>query len=349
MVMRLLGWKLAGKRVFLRADLNTDLEPRLFTQSLKFQRLLPTLTYLKAHGAHVTLVTHLGRPHGYDPKLSTQQLVPYFMQAGFSCIFSTPDTLSHYLTKSYDSILLENIRFYEQEEHASSSFAQKITEQCSFFIEDGFGVLARPETSVVTAAQLFKQEDRSIGLLIQRELDQLRPLKTHAKRPYLVMVGGGKPLEKLEMLYSFFGLATHIALCPGLSELPEAASFIRDARAAGIVLLIPTDYLFYNGKKISIGPQTYAAWQPIITSMQTIVYNGMMGILQAPETTLYTKKIFELFMHADAQVIIAGGDTSLAAQLWDITSNNIYLSTGGGSTLAYLSGNKLPGLDIIGA
>lgn len=347
--MRLLGWKLAGKRVFLRADLNTALEPTIFTQSLKFQRLLPTLAYLKAHGAHVTLVTHLDRPHGYDPKLSTQQLVPYFMQAGFSCIFSTPDTLSHCLTKSYDTILLENIRFYTQEEHASSAFAQKITEQCSFFVEDGFGVLARQETSIITAAQLFKQEDRSTGLLVQRELEELQPLKHTAKRPYLVMVGGGKPLEKLQTLYSFFDRATHIALCPGLSELPEAASFERDAHAAGIVLLVPTDYLIYEGKKISIGPKTYAAWQPIITSMQTIVYNGMMGIMHVPETTFYTKKIFELFMHTDAQVIIAGGDTSLAAQLWDITAKNIYLSTGGGSTLAYLGGNRLPGLEIIEA
>jgi phosphoglycerate kinase len=144
------------------------------------------------------------------------------------------------------------------------------------------------------------------------------------------------------MLYNFFDKATHIALCPGLSELPEAESFVRDARKAGLSVLVPEDHLTHKDKIISIGPKTLQKWQPILNGMKTIVYNGMMGTLEYPETTLYTKKLFEFFMQLEADIVIAGGDTTLAAQLWNISGNNIYLSTGGGSTLAYLSNQTLP-------
>ncbi|MBY0109566.1 MAG: phosphoglycerate kinase [Candidatus Babeliaceae bacterium] len=345
--MRMLSWNLAGKRVFLRADLNTDLKSTLFTKSLKFQRLLPTLYYLKERGARLTLATHVGKPGSYNPNYSTEQLTDFFIQAGFFCIWSNLENLKKALLHDVDVILLENLRFYPQEEWHSIEFAKKISHDAHFFIEDGFGVLARKETSIITTAQLFDVEYRSIGFAVNDELAHLVSIKDHATKPYMVIVGGGKGREKLEHLYNFFGKVTHIALCPGLSELPEAEGFMRDAQQAGIDVLKPTDYLMHKDKKISIGPLTFAAWKPVITRMSTIVYNGLMGMLEESETTQYTQKLFELFTQVQAKVIIAGGETSLAAKLWRIESKNIYLSTGGGSTLLYLSGQLLPGLEII--
>ncbi len=345
--VRMLGWQLAGKRVFLRADLNTHLEPPLFSQSLKFQRLLPTLHYLKERGARITVATHIGRPRGYDQSYSTERLTDFFIKAGFSCLFSTIENLKNALLQNADMVLLENLRFYPQEEWDSIEFAKKISQDAHFFIQDGFGVLARNETSIITTAGLFDRERRSIGCAVKDELDNLASIKNHAKKPYMVIVGGGKGEEKLEYLYNFFEKVTHIALCPGLSELSEAQSFIRDAQSAGIEVLTPIDYLMHEDKKISIGPKTYLAWEKLIKTMNTIVYNGMMGMLEQPETTQYTQKLFEFFMQARAEVVIAGGDTSHAAQLWKIESKNIYLSTGGGSTLLYLSGKTLPGLEVI--
>ena len=350
--MRMLSWALAGKRVFVRADLNTHLEPELFMQSLKFQRSLHTLRYLKAHGARVTLATHIDRPHGYDPRLSTQQLVDYFIQVGFSCVWSDIEGLEPLLDQGHDLLLLENVRFYPQKERQSVDFARKITKRCDFFVEDGFGVLARNDSSSTTAAGLFNPADRSYGFLVQHELAHLKFFKDHAKKPYLLMIGGGKGLEKLESAYHFFDTATHIALCPGVSELPESASFVRDARAAAIDVLMPLDYLMYGTQKMSIGPETYLAWKKIIMSMRTIVFNGLMGMLELPETTQYSRKLFELFVHAGAHdgadIVIAGGDSTLAAQLWGSLGERIYLSTGGGSTLKYLSGQPLPGLAVLG-
>ncbi len=344
----MLSWNLSEKRVFLRADLNTNLQPDLFAKSLKFQRLLPTLTYLKEQGARVTVATHIGRPHAYDQAYSTEKLTDHFIQAGFSCSWSTPENLSKKLEDRTDILLLENLRFYPQEEWDSIEFAKKITQKSDFFIEDGFGVLARHETSIITAAELFSPEKRSTGFLINEELTHLEPIKNGAKKPYMVIVGGGKGLEKLNMLYNFFDKATHITLCPGLSELPEAVRFVQDAQTAGITVLMPRDFILFDDKKISIGPKTFSDWQPVLKGMKTIVYNGMMGMLQQPETTEYTKKLFQLFTHLEAEIVIAGGDTTLAAQLWNINAKNIFLSTGGGATLSYVSGQNLPGLDIIG-
>lgn len=346
-MLRILNWNLAGKRVFLRADLNTHLHHALFEKSLKFNRLLPTLYFLKEHGARVTLATHIARPEGYDPAYSTEKLTDHFIKAGFSCRWTTLETMHDALDEDADILLLENLRFYSQESWGSREFAKKITQKCNFFIEDGFGAVARNETSIITAAELFNLQDRSIGFLIKDELEHLQPLRDFAKKPYMVMVGGGKGSEKLETLYRFFDRATHIALCPGLSELPEAAKFVHDAQKMNITVLMPLDYIMLEDKKISIGPKTFTLWQPIIMSMQTIVYNGMMGMLEYPETTTYTQKIFELLPQLKAQSVIAGGDTTAAAQLWNVSSERIFLSTGGGSTLTYLSDQNLPGLTIL--
>ncbi|CAM6002343.1 unnamed protein product [Sphagnum balticum] len=349
--LRMLNWNVAGKRVFVRADLNihpiTTHVVSSVTNTLKFQRLLPTLRWLKEHGARMTLATHIGRPNGYDTAYSTQPLTDYFSQAGFSTVWSTIPDLEKNSIQAADIILLENLRFYAQEEVQNPLFAQQMTHGADFFIEDGFGVLTRHESSVTTAAELFNPEHRSIGLLIQGELEHLQPLRNGPKKPYLVMVGGGKGAEKLDVLSSFFTRATHIALCPGLSELPEAPAFVKEARKAGITVLLPSDYCVYQDKNISIGPETFKAWQPILKTMETIVYNGMMGVQDAPETMVYTEKLFRLFMELPATILIAGGDTTQAAQRWGIEANNIYLSTGGGSTLAYLGGRPLPGLSVI--
>jgi 3-phosphoglycerate kinase len=343
----LLTWPLTNKRVFVRADLNTELTAPDFPQSLKFQRLLPTLEYIKKARARIVLATHIGRPHGFDAQFSTRQLTHYFNQAGFSCVYSTPENLPAMLDYNHDIILLENLRFYPEEEAQSNLFAQKITYKCDYFVEDGFGVLMRNETSITTAAQLFKPEKRSMGLLVAEELTHLRPLKKNPEKPFLVMVGGGKGEEKLKTLYHFLDKATHIALLPGLSELPEVQDFIHEAQKHGTIILMPEDYVIIDDQKISIGPKTLKNWQPLILSMQTIVYNGLMGFVDKPDTTVMTHKLFELFAQSTATVIIAGGDTTLAAQQWHITSDRIFLSTGGGATLSYLSGQKLPGLKIV--
>lgn len=343
---RMLSWSLTGKRVFVRTDLNTDLDYAYFNNSLKFKRLLLTLMYLKQQGAQVTLATHLGRPRGFEPELSTRPLAHYFQEAGLSCVWSIVPELEKTLTEYHDIILLENLRFYADEETNSISFAKKITQGAHFFVEDGFGVLAREDTSVTTAAELFKAEYRSIGLAVEYELEKLNLLRNNVKKPYLVMIGGGKGLEKLKTLYNFFDKVTHIALCPGVSEQKEVQTFIKRAQENKINILMPLDYI---DQKASIGLETFRQWQPIITEMRTIVYSGLMGFVDKPDTLKITQHLFELFAQSDAQVVLAGGDTTLAAQAWGLeNSPNIILSTGGGSTLTYLSGQPLPGLEVIG-
>lgn len=334
-MMHLTSWNLADKQVLVRADLNTDLHT--IERSLKFQRLLPTLQYIKDQGARTLLLTHLGRPHRFQAALSTQPLVSLFEKHGFR--------------KNTDIVVHENVRFNPQEDTQSLDFAQQLAHGCDFFVEDGFGVLAREETSVVTVAQLFKPAYRSIGFLVQQELEHLQPIKDHAEKPYLVMVGGGKAQEKLTTLYNFLDKATHIALCPALSDtstssvLKTVNELKQAADKRGVTLLLPHDYLY---DKATIGLETVAAWLPIIQSAHTIVYNGLMGYPDRSETTTVTRQLFETFMTLPhTQVIIAGGDTTLAAQDWNIDGKNIFLSTGGGATLTYLAGQNLPGLTVL--
>lgn len=343
----LLAWALAQKRVFVRADLNTPLGGDLFPESLKFQRLLPTLLYLKKSGAQVTLATHIGRPQGFDPRLSTRQLTHYFNQAGLSCIYSTPEHIQPLLEHRHDILLLENMRFYPEEQRESIEFARKITTGCDYFVQDGFGVLGRTETSVVTAAQIFKPEKRSIGLLVKQELDHLRPLKKNPQKPFLLILGGAKGEEKLSIIAHFIGKITHLALLPGVSELIDAQDVIAYAQQQDITVILPEDYIIIDQQKIALGPKSLDHLQAIIPQMQTIVYNGLMGFLENPETTVNTRKLFEMIARSGATAVLAGGDTTQAAQQWHLLGDKLFLSTGGSSTLLYLSGQKLPGLKVV--
>ncbi len=346
--MRMRSWPLFNKRIFLRTDLNTNQDPFLFTESLKFKGLLATLAWIKKSGGRVTLVTHKGRPHGFESNLSTQPLAHFFNERGFSCIYTTPEDITTVINGDYDIILLENIRFYREEYSNSLDFAKKITTHCTYFVEDGFGVLERNETSITTAARLFTQENRSIGLHVEDELNHLQQIKTDPQKPYLIILAGAKGVEKLPILYNFFDKATHIALGPAVSEVAQLPDFLSIAKKHSIHVMLPRDFIYYKNRPASIGPHTVALWKPIIQQMRTIVYNGMMGFSDEPETVVSTREILNLCAtNVDAHTIIAGGDTTTAAQQWHITGPQTFFSTGGGTTLAYLGGLPLPGLEVI--
>lgn len=332
------NWDLKNKRVFVRADLNVPLEDGNITDDTRLQAIRPTLDYILAQGGSVTLATHIGRPTGVEAELSTTHLAPWFAAHGYI----------------KNITLLENLRFFA-EKPESVPFAQELAKGIDYYIDDAFGSCHRTGTSLTLLPQLFEKEKRGIGFLVERELAMLSTLKYHAEEPFVLILGGGKAEEKIRLLEALLPRVTHALLCPALAQAYTGT----DPK-----VLLPVDYLVgkswdgpYNYKKsseikttdtvIAIGPETVAAWQQTILQARTIFFNGAMGDLNKPETIKELRAVLQTVAQSAALRAIGGGSSVAALHLFGLANKVDFISTGGGATLAYLSGQPLPALDAL--
>jgi phosphoglycerate kinase len=331
-------WNLAHKHVFLRADLNVPLEQGKILDDSRLRAIQPTLDYILAQGGRITLACHLGRPTGYDPQLSTAQLKPWFAAAG------------------YDErvTLYENLRFFA-EQPENSAFAQQLASGIDYYINDAFASCHRTGTSLTLLPKLFDKAHRGIGLLIEKELKTLSKIKYHAEKPFVLILGGGKGEEKLRFLEAMLPRINTALLCPLLSQAYTGNN---------PAVHKPADYLVgsswhgpYSYKKsseitpqdiiVAIGPETVAAWKPIIMNAHTIFFNGPMGDLTNPATTRELQAVLQSVAQSAAFSVIGGGSSVAALHLFDLVDQVDFCSTGGGATLAYLSDQPLPALDAL--
>lgn len=377
----------AHQRVLLRADLNVPLDKQgTILNEHRLSTLLPTIDLLLARKATITIVTHIGRPKEPSAALSTQQFLPWFEQRGYEIYYAaTLDeayTLSH--THTNVIILLENVRFFNGEKESDVAFAKQLARLGDYYVNDAFATLHRTDTSIALVPTLFPFNKRCLGLLVEKELYMLNQLLDKPKRPYVVVVGGGKVADKIPLLVNMLDKADTILLCPAIvfsflyahgiatgKSLVDTTSaalcrdFLMEAQRKGVHVVLPTDYIVANeafdgplqkesvtetnfppnAVGISIGPKTAEHYAEICSQAQSLFMNGLMGSVQRPETLTSTATIFNALAHnTSALRIIGGGDSVAAAELLAPHSNIGYFSTGGGATLMYLSGQPLPGL-----
>ena len=371
-------WDLTGARVLLRADLNCqEIDPSIIP--LRLLGLIPTIKLLQSKGAKIILATHIGRPHGYQKEYSTQTLIKPIEQAGFTV--AVERSLQTAYKKSFHDfntiLLLENLRFFPGEKRKDPQFAQELAQLGDFYVNDAFGSLAGNESSLALTAYLFEPEKRSIGLLIEHELQKLNGI-IHNHKKWLLILGGNKIADKIPDLEPLlphlealclgpavvFTLMAAQGLCVGKSLVDKnpfdaALKLNDDAKKQGVELFIPQDFLctlpgsdqlrIYQADEIpctaygiTIGPETQRRWAQRIANAQCTIYNGLMGDIHDQKTLTGVASLFKA-MSISHSALIAGGDSTYAAQmLYD--KSPIFLSTGGSTTLSYLGGSALPGL-----
>jgi phosphoglycerate kinase len=380
---KLTQFNLRNKRVLLRADLNVPLAHGTIEDDFRLRAVLPTLNYLQQHHAITFIATHIGRPNGtYDPKLSTKILIPWFEKNGYSIIFE-PD-LKKAASMSYapsSIILLENMRFFAGEQNHDPAFAQQLGACADYYVNDAFGTLHRDDTSVSLVADYFPPDKKTIGFLVQKELQELSSLKHNPPQPFVLIIGGGKVDTKLSLISGMLDSVSTILVCPAVvftflkamgknvgkslvdeASIKTAQEIIKSARIKNINLLFPIDYqIAYNNldgkleiieansfpdnaRGVSIGPKTIQEWRQCINNAKTIFFNAAMGFTQRPETLEGLHALLESIATSPAHTVVGGGDSVAAVERFKLTSKIDFLSTGGGATLAYLSGNALPGL-----
>jgi len=378
---------LKNKRVFLRADLNIPIHDGVIKDDYRLQAIVPTIDLILQKGGKIILATHIGRPKNHEPALSTKHLIPWFKNHNYKHHYKIeyePD-LDAAHAKSYNDfdtiLLLENMRFYPGEKKSDPLFAQQLAQLGDYYVNDAFALVHRHDTSITLVPELFAPDQRTIGLLIEKELRALQRLLENPAKPFTLILGGGKVADKLPLLYALIDQIDTVLLCPatvftflktqnkpvGLSlvdttKLDSCKQFILEAHQKKINVMMPIDYQIADksfdgplslvsadrfpadGVGISIGPDTAKLFAQEIQKAGTIFFNGLMGSINRPETLQGADALFKAMIASPGVTIVGGGDSVAAARLLQVNDQLDFLSTGGGATLAYLTGQELPGL-----
>ena len=297
------------------------------------------------------------------------------------CVGQETETMARAL-KDGEVLLLENLRFHAEEENNDPGFSRQLAALCEIYVNDAFGAAHRAHASTAGIAE-FVQPAVS-GFLMQKELEALGHALTKAERPYVAIVGGAKVSDKIELIESFLNLATHILIGGAMAytffrakkigtgkslveadKIDLAAELLTRAATKGVALELPVDHVVATGLDASesqivaidrtpdglmgldIGPETVKHYSEILARARTIVWNGPMGVFENPMFAKGTFGIARAVAESKAFSIIGGGDSAAAVAQSGMESKITHISTGGGASLEFLSGQKLPGVEAL--
>lgn len=340
--------KIKDQIVLVRVDYNVPIKDGKITDDLRIRASLPTLEYLRENGAKkIILISHLGRPEGKDESLSlkvvTDALKKMLPDVEFVADVSGPDVEKAVASmKNGGILLLENLRFYAGEEANSDDFIREIIEStgAELYVQDGFAVIHRAHASTNAVANHLPVY---AGLLLEKEIQNLKKVTNKPARPLLLVIGGAKVEDKRPLIEKFEKIADQIVVggkiaadgYPSSDKVYVAEDFDEDG----------------EGAKLDVGPVATTKIAGFITDAKTIIWNGLLGYAEDPAyataSTIAAEMIGE---HVSAETVICGGDTTgFVENLMKEHPNLSYslVSTGGGAALEYLLGEKLPGIKAI--
>lgn len=377
---------LQDMRVIVRADLNVPITDGIIVDDYRLEALRPTIDLILKKRGLITLITHIGRPKNQEPELSTKILVPWFAKHGYTVSWAANIAQAQSLIAKHQNsfVILENLRFYPEEKSKDLLFAQQLKTLGDFYVNDAFATLHRDDTSITMLPSLFSHDRKTIGLLVEKELNALDPLLTNPQKPYTVVLGGGKVHDKLPVIEHLLAHVSTILLCPALSNtvlkamgqttgislvdqtaLSLCNAIIQKAQELSIPLLYPLDYLIAldtingplsyvdaekfpaRGLALSIGPRTVEHYASIIKNSRTIFFNAAMGFRAIPKSQQSGYDLLRAIASSSAYSVVGGGDSVAMVHEIGLEHSISFLSTGGGATLTYLSGKELPGLKAI--
>jgi len=383
--------KLKFKKVLLRVDFNVPTSGEKIVSDYKIQKSLNTIKYLLKQGASIIIVSHLGRPKKIEQKLSLLPIVQRLEKLlNKKCFFIDIQKLKHnwedvqeYINGLPEKsiVVLENIRFFKEEEQNSKIFAKKLAELADIFVLDGFGVAHRKTASVSGVAEFLPAYG---GFLFNEEVQGMMQVLDKPKRPLVVVIGGIKMETKIPMIKKFLSIADQILLGGGLASTylwsqgkKIGNSFIDKKFKKELQILSKSKKIIFpvdvvvgkkngdNTKVIEInlfqsisnelgiydmGPRTTALYQKYISKAATIVWNGALGFF---EQRPYHKSTFAIARSIAKRSkgrtfsVCGGGETEEILRKLNLIQNIDLVSTGGGAMLEFLSGQKLPGVKAV--
>lgn len=389
------NYNFSGKRALIRVDFNVPLNESFeVTDDTRIRAAVPTIKKIVSDGGSVVLMSHLGRPkEGPTNKYSLKHIVAHTSKllgcpvkfAG-DCIGEEAYKLSSEL-KSGEVLLLENLRFYKEEEKGDLAFAQKLAKHGDVYVNDAFGTAHRAHASTAIIAECFPN-DKLFGYLLAQEVSSIEKVLNNAQRPFTAIMGGAKVSDKILILENLLSKADNIIVGGGMAytflramgnttgsslceedKLDLANDIIAKAKAKGVNLLIPVDSViadkFSNDANtqevtndhipagwmgLDIGKQTEKQFHDVLLNSKTILWNGPMGVFEMDKFQSGTKAIADAVAEATAKgaySLVGGGDSVAAINKYGLEDKVSYVSTGGGAMLEYIEGKVLPGVKAL--
>ncbi|MEN5436262.1 phosphoglycerate kinase [Sphingobacterium faecium] len=385
----------ADKKALIRVDFNVPLDDNFnITDDNRIQGATPTIKKILKDGGSVILMSHLGRPKdGPTDKYSLKHIVSHLsgvlgvdVQFAADCIGEDAVEKAKNL-KPGQVLLLENLRFYKEEEKGDVAFAEKLSKLGDVYVNDAFGTAHRAHASTAVIAQFFP-DAKYFGYLMAAEIGNAEKVLNKAERPFTAIMGGAKVSDKLELIEALLDRVDNLIIGGGmaytfikarggeigkslveLDKLDLATELVKKAAAKGVNLVLPTDAQIadkfsndatvYDGPNdqipaelegLDIGKESGEAFAKIIESSKTILWNGPMGVFEFDTFAKGTKAVADAVVNATekgAFSLIGGGDSAAAVSKFGMTEQVSYVSTGGGALLEYMEGKVLPGVKAI--
>jgi len=384
-----------GKRALVRVDVNVPLdENKNVTDDTRIQAVVPTIRFLQEKGAKIILMAHLGRPKGeWKPEFSLAPVAKYMSKVlGEDVLFvSKPvgkgadEELKN--LKDGQVALLENIRFYKEEEAKDDdmTFAKELAKLGDFYVNDAFGAAHRKHTSTAKVAHILKPA--VAGLLMEKEIRCLSQALDNPTKPFTAIVGGAKVSSKIGVLENLLDKVDNMIIGGGMAytfvkanggkignsiceddQIDTAKAIEKKAKDKGVKLVMSTDVLVTddfsgNGTNkfvkineipdgfegVDAGPDSRKAFAEVIKNSKTILMNGPVGAFENPKFAEGTKAVLQAVVDATkaGATSVIGGDSDSAAKKFFKAEDFTHVSTGGGASLEFIEGKVLPGVDAL--
>ena len=323
---------LTGKVCLLRVDFNVESTK----DALRLEASLPTMKWLLAKGARLVILSHRGRPQGIDQKLSLKVFAPFLakqLKERVEFLKEIPGELA-----KGRIALIENLRFWPEEERDDVKFAHRLASLGDFYVNDAFAVCHRKNSSVT---QLPKLLPSYAGLLLEKEIVTLSAAMKTPKKPLVLIFGGAKVADKLPVIRHLLPKAGMVLIgssaLNNVGQLPESEKVLK-----------PIDWVERDHLAMDIGPLTADLFIQEINKAKTIIWNGPVGKFEEKRYLAGSRSLAKAVAASKAFSIVGGGETTQLILELGLRKKIGFLSTGGGAMLELLAGAKLPGIAVLG-
>lgn len=385
-----------GKRALIRVDFNVPLDKTSFvvTDDTRIRAAKPTIDHILKNGGSVVLMTHLGRPKSAaDQQYSVKHIVDHTAKVLGVPVKFVSDCISEESfqasaeLKAGEVLLLENLRFYEEETKGDKAFAEKLAKHGDLYVNDAFGTAHRAHASTAIIADFFPN-DKMFGFLIEAEIESVDKVLNSNDKPLTAIVGGAKVSSKITIIEKLMDKVDNLIVGGGMaftfvkaqggqvgSSLVEddfldmARTILAKAKDKGVNIYIPVDAIaadkFDNAANtqevdirqipdgwmgLDVGEQTRKDCSEILLQSKLILWNGPMGVFELSnfaQGTIHVAQDIAKATASGAFSLIGGGDSVAAINQFNLADQVSYVSTGGGAMLEYLEGIELPGIAAI--